>query len=80
MLWIFSKFLKVFVECFLADIDGGGAPIRNKQLFLSYGREPEVKSFVVQLKHDLEKRGFGVWLDVEDIPAGIMNTTDGLVS
>ena len=41
-----------------------------KQLFLSYGREPEVVAFVSQLKHDLERNGFSVWLDAEDIPAG----------
>ena len=37
----------------------------GKELFLSYGREPEVVSFVTQLKHDLEKSGFTVWLDTE---------------
>ena len=42
----------------------------RKAVFLSYGREPEVISFVTQLKHDLEARGFSVWLDTEDIPAG----------
>lgn len=42
----------------------------RKEVFLSYGREPEVISFVTQLKHDLESRGFSVWLDTEDIPAG----------
>ena len=42
----------------------------RKEVFLSYGREPEVISFVTQLKHDLEARGFSVWLDTEDIPAG----------
>ena len=42
----------------------------KKELFISYGREPEVTSFVAQLKHDLERNGFTVWLDAEDIPAG----------
>ncbi len=42
----------------------------SKDLFLSYGREPEVSSFVLQLKHDLERHGLGVWLDTEDIPSG----------
>ena len=37
----------------------------GKELFLSYGREPEVVSFVTQLKHDLERSGFTVWLDTE---------------
>ena len=41
-----------------------------KEIFLSYGREVEVVNFVTQLKHDLEKSGFSVWLDTEDIPAG----------
>lgn len=41
-----------------------------KELFLSYGREPEVCAFVAQLKHDLERSGFTVWLDTEDIPSG----------
>ena len=59
------------VECFLADVVDGGDPVWEKQLFLSYGREPEVKTFVIQLKCDLERRGFTVWLDIEDIPAGI---------
>ncbi len=42
----------------------------GKELFLSYGREPEVSSFASQLKHDLERNGFSVWLDTEDIPSG----------
>lgn len=42
----------------------------GKELFVSYGREPEVIAFVTKLKHDLEARGFQVWLDTEDIPAG----------
>ena len=37
----------------------------GKELFLSYGREPEVVSFVEKLKHDLESHGFTVWLDTE---------------
>ncbi len=37
----------------------------GKELFLSYGREPEVVSFVEKLKHDLEGHGFTVWLDTE---------------
>ena len=41
-----------------------------KQVFLSYGREQEVQTFVIQLKHDLESNGFTVWLDIDDIPAG----------
>ena len=41
-----------------------------KEVFLSYGREQEVQAFVLRLKHDLEKNGFSVWLDLEDIPAG----------
>ena len=42
----------------------------GKDIFLSYGREPEVCEFVKSLKIDLEAAGFGVWLDVDDIPAG----------
>lgn len=34
-----------------------------KELFISYGREPEVSSFVGRLKSDLERNGFSVWLD-----------------
>ena len=41
-----------------------------KQIFVSYGREQEVQAFVIRLKHDLERNGFTVWLDIEDIPAG----------
>lgn len=41
-----------------------------KEVFLSYGREPEVSAFVKQLKADLETRGISVWLDTDDIPAG----------
>lgn len=41
-----------------------------KEVFLSYGREPEVTAFVKKLKCDLEARGISVWLDTEDIPAG----------
>ena len=42
----------------------------RKELFLSYGREPELNQFVCRLKQDLENNGFSVWLDTEDIPAG----------
>ena len=42
----------------------------KKEIFISYGREEEAQAFVVQLKHDLEKNGFTVWLDMEDITAG----------
>lgn len=42
----------------------------RKELFISYGREPEVIQFVSRLKADLENGGFSVWLDMEDIPAG----------
>ena len=42
-----------------------------KEVFLSYGREEQdIQRFVLKLKHDLEKNGFSVWLDMEDIPAG----------
>lgn len=44
--------------------------IKAKEVFLSYGREPEVSAFVKQLKQDLETRGISVWLDIDDIPAG----------
>ena len=39
-------------------------------IFISYGRETHVTSFVQQLKRDLEANGFTVWLDVESIPSG----------
>ena len=42
----------------------------GKELFISYGREPEVTEFVQKLKSDLEKNGFRVWLDSTDISAG----------
>ena len=42
----------------------------GKEIFVSYGREPEVTAFVTLLKHDLEAQDFSVWLDTEDIPAG----------
>ena len=42
----------------------------TKELFLSYGREEgEVNRFVKRLKDDLEKSGFGVWLDTDSIAA-----------
>ena len=44
--------------------------VKPKEVFLSYGREPEVSAFVKQLKRDLETRGISVWLDTDDIPAG----------
>ena len=42
----------------------------GKEIFVSYGREPEVSAFVKKLKLDLEALGFSVWLDTDDIPAG----------
>lgn len=42
----------------------------GKEIFVSYGREPEVSAFVKKLKLDMEARGFSVWLDTDDIPAG----------
>ena len=42
----------------------------RKELFISYGREPDVIQFVQRLKSDLESNGFSVWLDTRDIPAG----------
>ena len=42
----------------------------RKELFISYGREPEVIQFVHRLKKDLESNGFSVWMDAHDIPAG----------
>ena len=42
----------------------------RKELFISYGREPEVIQFVMRLKGDLEDHGFSVWMDVHDISAG----------
>ena len=42
----------------------------SKDVFVSYGREDEVKKFVCKLKKDLESAQLSVWLDEEDIPAG----------
>ena len=39
-------------------------------MFISYGREEEVREFVKQLKADLEANGVSVWLDANDIPTG----------
>lgn len=36
-----------------------------KELFISYGREPQVSAFVCRLKGDLERNGFTVWLDLQ---------------
>lgn len=70
----------LLVEHFLAGAVGGNAPGGTKQLFLSYGREPIVNSFVSKLKQDLEQKGFSVWMDKGDIPAGITNPRGGMVS
>ena len=43
---------------------------KHKEIFISYGREPEVIDFVKKLKNDLEENGFTVWLDLYDIPSG----------
>ena len=43
--------------------------VRN--VFISYGRETDVTSFVKQLKKDLEANGYTVWLDLESIPSGM---------
>lgn len=42
----------------------------SKEVFLSYGREPEIVPFVQKLKLDLEATGISVWLDTDDIKAG----------
>lgn len=41
-----------------------------KELFISYGRDQIVTTFVQKLRTDLERVGFSVWLDSYDIPAG----------
>ena len=43
---------------------------KGKDIFLSYGRNPEVDAFVEELKKGLEQAGFSVWMDRSDIPAG----------
>ena len=43
---------------------------REKDVFVSYGREDGVREFVKRLKVGLEAGGVSVWLDVDDIPAG----------
>lgn len=45
-------------------------PAAPKDIFLSYGRNPEVNVFVEKLKADLEQAGFSVWMDRSDIAAG----------
>ena len=40
-------------------------------MFVSYDREDTVKEFVRKLKRDLEGAHLSVWLDKEDIPAGL---------
>ena len=45
----------------------------TKEIFLSYSRDDTIKPFVASLKHDLEQNGFSVWLDIEDIPDGMLN-------
>ena len=42
----------------------------SQDIFISYGREPDVILFVKQLKKDLEINGFAVWLDTDDIELG----------
>lgn len=42
----------------------------DKDIFLSYGREPTTAPFVSRLKSDLEGAGYSVWLDTVDIPSG----------
>ena len=42
----------------------------DKEVFLSYGREPEVTNFARKLRDDLESMGFTIWFDQTDIPAG----------
>ena len=43
----------------------------TKEVFLSYGRDPErVDPFVTRLKLDLEAAGISVWRDKDDIKAG----------
>ncbi len=42
----------------------------GKDVFISYGREPDVVLFVKQLKKDLEINGINVWVDTDDIPLG----------
>ena len=72
--------LILFFEYFFAGAVGGNVPVGAKQLFLSYGREPEVYSFVSKLKQDLEQKGFSVWMDKGDIPAGMAHPRGGMVS
>lgn len=37
----------------------------EKQIFISYGREPDVISFVGKLKLILEENGLTVWVDLK---------------
>lgn len=45
-----------------ASVESEGAP---KELFISYGREPQLLQFVSRLRRDLESNGFTVWLDLQ---------------
>ena len=44
--------------------------VPGKDVFVSYGREEDVKKFVRKLKIDLETKEISVWLDEVDIPTG----------
>jgi len=41
-----------------------------RDIFLSYGREPDVSGWVLTLKNRLGAEGLTCWLDIVDIPAG----------
>ena len=41
---------------------------KARDVFISYGREHDVREFAQKLKTDLERHGVSVWLDVDDIP------------
>ena len=48
----------------MAEVEGDKS-VQDQELFISYGREPELLEFVARLKLDLESNGFSVWLDMK---------------
>ncbi len=52
----------------MAELDPSSEEVatdNEAELFISYGREPDVLAFVGKLKMDLESNGFTVWLDMQ---------------
>ena len=49
---------------------------QEKELLISYGRDPDALEFVVRLKQDLEDNGFSVWLDTQVIVCSMHDVQD----